>query len=92
MVAKRIEAQRAQAAILNTITESCQFDKVKVTKQTKEDNIRCTPGMTGQRCPCRYCGGIHALRQCPAYGKTCVQDVARWAISRRCARAEEREP
>ena len=28
--------------------------------------------MTGQQNPCRYCGGIHAPRQCPAYGKTCV--------------------
>ena len=25
--------------------------------------------MTSQQCPCRYCGGIHAPRQCPAYGK-----------------------
>ena len=45
---KRIEVQRAQAAVLNTITESHQFNKVKVTKQTKEDNIRHTPGTTGQ--------------------------------------------
>ena len=35
--AKRIEAQRAQAAIQNTITESHQLDKVKVTNQTKEE-------------------------------------------------------
>ena len=34
--AKRIEMQRAQATLLNTITESCQFDKVKGAKQTKE--------------------------------------------------------
>ena len=30
--AKRIEVQRAQAAVLNTITESFQFNKVKVAK------------------------------------------------------------
>ena len=35
---KRIEAQRAQAAVLNNITESHQFDKVTVTKKSKEDN------------------------------------------------------
>ena len=69
---KGIEAQRAQATVLNTITESCQFDKVKVAQQTKEDNIRCTTGMTGQQNPCRYCGGIQALRQCPVYGKICM--------------------
>ena len=25
---------------------------------------------TTQQKPCRYCGGIHQLRQCPAYGNT----------------------
>ena len=57
--AKRIEVQRAQATVLNTITESQQFDKVKLAKKTKEDNVRCTPGMTVQQHPCSYCGGIH---------------------------------
>ena len=46
--ARRIEAQRAQAAILNNITESHQFDKVKIAKKSKEDNIKLTPGITGQ--------------------------------------------
>ena len=46
--ARRIEAQRAQATILNNITESCQFDKVKVAKKSKEDNIKLTPGKIGQ--------------------------------------------
>ena len=46
--ARKIEAQRAQAAILNNITESHQFDKVKVTKKSKEDNIKLTPDTTGQ--------------------------------------------
>ena len=46
--AKRIEVQRAQAVILNIITESCQCDKVKVTKRPREDNVRHTPGMTSQ--------------------------------------------
>ena len=45
---KRIEVQRPQATVLNTITESHQFDKVKGAKQTKEDNVRCISGMTGQ--------------------------------------------
>ena len=46
--AKYIEAQRVQATILNNITESHQFDKVKVTKKSKEDKVKLTPGMTGQ--------------------------------------------
>ena len=46
--ARGIEAQREQATILNNITESCQFDKVKVTKKSKEDNIKLAPGTTGQ--------------------------------------------
>ena len=29
--AKRVEVQRAQAAVLNTLTESRQFDKVKIS-------------------------------------------------------------
>ena len=45
---KRIEAQRAQAAILSNITESHQFDKIKVTKRPREGNVSHTPGMTGQ--------------------------------------------
>ena len=48
ILVKRIETQRAQATVLNTITESHQFNKVKVAKQMKEENIRCTPGTTGQ--------------------------------------------
>ena len=46
--AKRIEAQRAQAAIINNITESHQFDKVKGTKKSKEDNVKHAPGTRGQ--------------------------------------------
>ena len=43
--AKQIETQRA--AILNNITESSQFDKIKVTQRPREDNVRHTPGTTG---------------------------------------------
>ena len=34
--AKRVEAQKAQASILNDITETCQFDKVKIAPQIKK--------------------------------------------------------
>ena len=38
--AKRMEAQRAQAAVLNMVTESKQFDKIKISKKVKEDKTR----------------------------------------------------
>ena len=37
---KRVEVQRAQAAVLNTITELRQFNKVKIAKSPKEGNAR----------------------------------------------------
>ena len=32
--AKRVEAQRAQAAVMNTIMESEEFDKIRISKST----------------------------------------------------------
>ena len=46
--AKRVEAQRAQAAVLNTLTESRQFDKVKISKRTKDDKARAPVNWTTQ--------------------------------------------
>ena len=46
--AKRIEAQREQAAVLNDITELCQFDKIKNTQKPKESQSRQMTNMTGQ--------------------------------------------
>ena len=38
--AKRVEVQRAQTAVLNTLTESRQFEKIKISKKVKEDKAR----------------------------------------------------
>ena len=38
--AKRVEAQRAHAAVLDTLTELRQFNKVKIAKIPKGDNAR----------------------------------------------------
>ena len=38
--AKRVETQRAQVAVLNTLTESRQFDKIKLSKKVKESRAR----------------------------------------------------
>ena len=34
--AKRVEVQRAQVAVLNTLIESRQFDKIKLSKRVKK--------------------------------------------------------
>ena len=34
--------------------------------------------------PCKYCGGYHAPRQCPAYGKTCANCHKRNHLSKVC--------
>ena len=74
---------------LNNITESCQFDKVKVAKKSKEDNIKLAPGMTGDALADTVVGSMHqgSVQLMARY----ALDVARWAISRRCARVEEKE-
>ena len=46
--AKRVEVQRAQTAVLYTIMESRQFDKVRVMKKTKEESTRHPVGPTSQ--------------------------------------------
>ena len=70
--AKRVEAQRLKAAVLNTLTESMQFDKIKISKRAKEDTARAPHGQMLQQQACQYCGRVHQLRQCPTYGKMCV--------------------
>ena len=57
--AKRVEAPRAQAAILKDITELCQFDKITMVKNSKGSQDRKTKNTTSHRQPCRYCSGIH---------------------------------
>ena len=71
--AKRVEAQWSQAAILNNITESHKFDKIKMAQKLKSSWDRETTPQMSHRQPCRYCGGSHMPRQCPVYGKTCTR-------------------
>ena len=68
----RVETQRMQAVVLNTLTESKQLDKIKVSKRAKEDTNRDLVGQMLQWQPCQYCGGVHPPRQYPAYGKMCA--------------------
>ena len=68
----RVKAQRVQASILNDITETNTFDKVEKEQELKNTWGREANVATHQRQSCRYCGGSHAPRQCPAYGKMCA--------------------
>ena len=53
--AKRVEAQRAQAAVLNTLTESRQFDKIKLSTRIKESGAKTLMHQSTQQQPCRNC-------------------------------------
>ena len=66
-----IKAQRAQTAILSHITEAQKFDKVKLVQKPKNRQEIETTHQAFHKHPCKYCGGNHAPRQCPAYGKSC---------------------
>ena len=49
---KRVEGQRVQAAVLNTLTKSEQFDKIKISK-AKDNKTRAPVNWTTQQQPCR---------------------------------------
>ena len=57
--AKRVEVHRVQAEVLNTLTESRQCDKIKVSKRSKENTAGAPVGQMLQWQPCQYCGGVH---------------------------------
>ena len=38
--AKRVEVQRAQAVVLDSLTESKQFDKIKVSDKARDNKTR----------------------------------------------------
>ena len=57
--AKRVKVQQAQTDILNDITESHKFDKIKMDKKLKSTRDRHTTNTMSQRWLCRYCGGSH---------------------------------
>ena len=70
---KRIEVQKAQAAILNDIAKLHQLDKINMASKTKGGQARQAPNATLNRWPCKYCGGIQVPQQCPVYGKMCAR-------------------
>ena len=69
--AKKVEAQRAPAAVMSAITESKEFDKIKVSTPMWISSPR-TPAQHNSS-SCRYCGSTHPPRQCQVYSKTCME-------------------
>ena len=89
--AKQIEAQRAQAAVLNYITESCQFDKIKVTQKPREGNVRYTQAPQCNDAPAdTVLGSMHQGNAQPMVRH--ALGVARWAILKRYAGAKGTKP
>ena len=72
--ATRVEAQRAQSAIMDSLTKAKEADEVKIAKGGLRYNGRnaqtCTKVPAKKRSS--YCSSNHPLRQCPAYDKKCV--------------------
>ena len=56
---------------MNSLTETKEFDKLKISKTTYKESPRRPPVhiKIPTKQTCRYCGPNHPLRQCPAYGK-----------------------
>ena len=70
--AKRVKAQRVQAAVLNDLTEIKAFDKIIKGTEPKSTLGREAQVATHQRWPCRYCRQSHMPRQWQVCGKTCA--------------------
>ena len=72
--AKRVGAQRAQSAVMDSLTKSKEFNKVKIVKGELRYNGRNvqTCAKVPAKKSCSYCSSSHPHRQCLAYGKKCA--------------------
>ena len=86
--AKRVEAQRVQAVVLNDLTEIRAFNKIKKETEPKSTRGREAQVATHKRWPCRYCGEAMHKHNTQHMGK-CVQHGARQGTSGRCEGAKE---
>ena len=90
--AKRVEAQRAQSAIRNNLTNTKEIDKVKIMKGTHKNSLR--RPFPHVKCPQNRCVVIAApaIHQDNAWvmGRS-VQTAARLATSGECVEAREPE-
>ena len=72
--AKRDEVQRAQSEIIDSLSETKDFDRIKTVRSEHRQMVRklCTPAKMPVKQNCSYCGSTHPCRQNPAYGKKCA--------------------
>ena len=72
--AKRVEAQRAQSAIMDSLTETKEFHKLKIMKATYKDSPRRPSIYTKhpQNRQADIVGPAIPPRQSLAYGKKCT--------------------
>ena len=102
--AQRVETQRAQAAVLNTLTESRQFDKIKVSKKTKDDQARAPVNWTTKQQPMQILWGNTPAKVVPSLqqdvwsaarldtpGRSATAKGAAWSMkwSKRCLRSTD---
>ena len=86
--AKRVEAQRTQATVLNTLTKLRQFNEIKYQKGQRKTLLELQLA--------RHCSGSHVSivveythQDNAQHMGGCVQDVERQDISRKYATAKE---
>ena len=89
--------QRAQAVVLNLLTDSNQFGKIKVSDKAKDNKGRAPVNQATKQQPCRSCGGVNQPRQCPVYRKMCtefgkVDNFRKVCHSRRSRMVNDMEP
>ena len=67
-------AQRAQPAIMKSLTDTREFNKLKIIKGAPKYSPRRPSAhvKVPARQMCSYCDSSHAPRQCLAYGKKCA--------------------
>ena len=86
-----LNVQRAQSAIMNSLTEAKEFDKLNVGKNIHKESLRrCIQTKMPTKQTCKYCGWSHPLRQCLAYGKRCTDcnKIGPFRAECRCRRAQ----
>ena len=73
-LAKRVATQRVQSAIMDSLTKTKEFDQIRIAKGGFRYNGRNV--QTCAKAPAKksysYCCSSHHTRQCPAYGKKCM--------------------
>ena len=72
--ARRVEFQRAQSAIMDSLTKTKEFVKIKIAKGGLKYNMKNlqTHAKVPAKKSCSYCSSVHPPIQCPAYGKKYV--------------------